>query len=259
MNFNEYYEALEPVFYLERLGYAESNTWIGASQTLDTIFAGRQSRDGDEFHLLAGGDFLVRDGKATSITFWHPKHIFEKSYGGRNSSKELFGSLAKIGVTRMISAPQTGVDYAAGRSETKYPKNHARLTYEDHSPTFDTFRALGEVIRGMADHNGLHARFYDFHEERRALLQVSRGEGTARRLLLEIKARENGDIYVRPNEAAVDAAGFVEAVKHLPSVDPAYTHATSFWARGMDLLENDDFIGEIENRIMTGPTAAHAL
>ncbi|NTF16872.1 hypothetical protein G6L37_00335 [Agrobacterium rubi] len=250
MNFNDYYVTTAPIFYLERLGYSDSNTWVGSSRATETIYAGKQSRDGDEFHLLVGGDFLVRDGKATSIDFWVPKHLFEKSYGGRDTAKKLFAEFEKSGDARRIETPASGIDYAAGRSMLKFPDTRARLTYEQHSPTYEAFTGAGDVIRQMAREHGLLANFYDFHEERRALLQVTRKEGDRRTLVLEIKARENGDIYVRPNEKVVDTESFMDALRDLRTVDPNFTYETSFWARGMDLLENDVFLNELEGKFL---------
>lgn len=61
---NEYFEVTEPFNVEVRVGLAESNTFIGSSMALETVYQTVRVEPGDELHLLVGGDFLIRGGKA---------------------------------------------------------------------------------------------------------------------------------------------------------------------------------------------------
>ena len=59
---NEYFSATRPFEAFINRGCTESNTYIGRSQAMATVYSREQVVPGDEVHDLAGGAFLVRDG-----------------------------------------------------------------------------------------------------------------------------------------------------------------------------------------------------
>jgi hypothetical protein len=247
MEWNHYYEVVKPLFYLERKGHAESNTYIGASRVLDAIYEGHQARAGDQFHILVGGNFLVRTDQAVAdVGFWFPKHIFEKSYGGSPTAKGLFEDLEKQGVVRRIPAPTTKLDYAASRAEKTFSPSEPRLRYVENSPTAVQLGNYGSTLATIARDNGLTAKFYDFHEERRARLQITRQEPAGSRHVLDVFVSENGRVYINPSKTVFDVPSFIDAVRKLPDVDPDRIYEASFWARSIDILEDEDFLNVID-------------
>lgn len=250
MDWNHYYRLAEPVFYLDRMGWAKSNTYIGSSQVLDTIYVGRNAWPGDEFHLLAGGDFLLQaDGEIKDVSFWFPKHIFEKSYGGEPTSKGLFAELEKQGVVQRIEAPDGKLPYAAARREEEYPANHPRMAYDEHSTMFEELRDGSSFLRDMANDHGLQANLYDFHLERRAKLQIVKPTEKGRSLVMEIHAREQGDLFVRASEDHFDIESFREMAHTLPDVDPPYISSNCFWVRSHEIFNDETFLNEMESRL----------
>lgn len=247
---NLYYEVVEPIFYLDRVGYSPSNSWIGRSQVLESVFVGRNAVPGDEFHLLVGGDFLLHeDGSLSDVAFWIPKPIFEKSYGGSNTSRDLFVRLKKSGAVRRIAEPGYRIDYAAARRETKFPMTHPQLTREESSVTFQSLRDQAGYLADMAKDFGLQANFYDFGEERRALFQIVKKEPEGRRMVVEFKVMEGGRLYVVPSEHYIDIPSFMEMAKALPEIDTARTYDTSFWMHGTALFNDEGFLNEMESRL----------
>lgn len=78
---NKYYVALEPFEVLRASGSKPSNTWIGASQVIDTIYETVTVQPGEELHDLVGGLFHVDgDGKPHETRLTQPVHIFQAHY-----------------------------------------------------------------------------------------------------------------------------------------------------------------------------------
>jgi Holliday junction resolvase len=250
MSDNIYYEVVESVYYFDRMGHSPSNSWIGRSQVLDSIFVGRNAYDQDEFHLLVGGDFLVREsGPVSDVRFWLPKPVFEKSYGGHNTSRALFAELEKSGEVVRIPAPKQKIDYAGSRKHKEFPETHPRLVREEPSHTLVHLREQAEGVSKLAKQLGLHANFYDFDEERRALLQVVKSEAGIRRVVIEFKATETGRLYVKPSENFFDIPSFMEKARDVPGIDQNRIYESSFWAQHLDLFNDDRFMTEIDERL----------
>lgn len=78
---NRFYVALAPFDILVAVGSKPSNTFIGRSQVIDTIYEARRVMPGEEIHDLVGGTFYVDgDGEPWAARFTHPPHIFEAAY-----------------------------------------------------------------------------------------------------------------------------------------------------------------------------------
>lgn len=248
MDWNHYYEAVEPIFYLERKGHSESNTYIGASRVLDAIYEGHQAREGDQFHLLVGGDFLVRNGKPIAdVSFWFPKHIFEKSYGSRNTSQGLFATLEKQGAVKRIPYPGIDLAYAKARHQEKeFPPNEPRLRYVENSPTAILLTSYGKTLATIARDNDMKVTFQDFHEERRAKLRVTRPEANGHRTVLEVVAPEDGRVYVNSPNETFDISGLIDLARKHPDTDPARIYDNGFWANGLNILEDEEFLDGIQ-------------
>lgn len=247
MNWNTYYEVIEPVYYLDRVGHSPSNSYYGSSQLFDTIFVGRNAEQGDQFHLLAGGNFLVRqDGTISDVGFWLPKPHFEKTYGGGNSAQELFRTLKGAGYVMEVEGPKRSLPYAAARKDMKFPASHPRMTREDTSATFKILAETSDYVAQMAREFGLIAKIYDFDLERRALLQISKVEPEGKRLVIEIKATENGRLYVNPSETYIDIPSFMEMARNLADVDQTRIYEGSFWCHHVEALDDEDFLSQMQ-------------
>ena len=79
--FNKYYTAISPFQILRKAGSKPSNTWIGASRVIDTIYEEVTVMPGEELHDLCGGLFHI-DGEGVSheSRLTRPPHIFEAHY-----------------------------------------------------------------------------------------------------------------------------------------------------------------------------------
>lgn len=247
MNFNKYYEVVESVHYLERVGYSESNSYYGSSQLLDPIFEARNAYPGDQFHLLVGGDFLVQqDGMIRDIAFWMPKPHFEKTYGMGNTSKELFEELKGLGYVIEVEGPKFSLPYADARQNEKFPPSHPRLTREEKSETARMLSEEAAYIVEMAREFDLDAKIYDFGQERRALLQIAKKEPEGNRLVIEVKVTEGGRMYVNPSERYIDIPSFMEMARALPDIDRARTYDGSFWCHHIDSLGDENFLNQMQ-------------
>lgn len=246
---NKYYEVVEPIHYLERKGHALSNTWVGRSQAYDTIFEGKNAVPGDQFHLLAGGDWLLTDaGETPSVTFWMPKHLFEKSYGGVKTSKQLFEELEKAGKVREIPAPDHKISYSILSNLPTLPQGTRTLTRLEQSPEFNALSSNAGDLIGLAGDFGLRYPMYDFGEERRAILRISdiNEAGRLQANIFEAALCENGRAYINPDRQWFDCEAFVAALKDNPHVDSAYIYKESFWVKDIAFLQDPDFIRQVE-------------
>ncbi|WP_315921210.1 hypothetical protein [Mesorhizobium sp. SP-1A] len=247
--FNKYYEVIEPIHYFERKGHALSNTWVGRSQAYDTIFEGKNAVPGDQFHLLAGGDFILTEaGETPSVDFWKPKHLFEKSYGGTNSPKQLFEQFEKAGKVREIPAPDHKIDYTNISKLPTFTQGTRTFTRIENSPTFEMLNQNADDLIGLASDFGLQYPLYDFGEDRRAILRITdvNEAGRLKANIFEAQLREDGRIYIAPNQDWIDGEAFVAALKDNPLVDPAYIYKGRFWATDVAILKEPDLIKQLE-------------
>ena len=245
---NKYFAVVEPVFYLERIGNSLSNTWIGASRAFDTIFVGDNAQMGDEFHLLVGGDFIRKaNGDVRAVTFWHPKPLLEKTYGPMPNSQHLMKELENLGRVMTVDAPRGKVDYAGARDLPKFPEGHPRLTYQSHSETFYHMQNSTDLVRDMAEDRGLSVQFYDFHQDRQVLMQVTKTTDMVRSLVFEARGTERNELHVSPSETWFDRPAFVDALRDGDGVKKGYVYkGRSFWATGIDYLEDDGFLEQLQ-------------
>lgn len=113
---NKYFEFDEPIRWFKAVGLSPSNTYVGRSQAIDTVHRPVLVEPGDQIHALVGGTFVVRaDGTVECGRFTRPKHLFEKSYGGRTSDAALLEQMAKAGRCREIDPPAARLPYAEAR------------------------------------------------------------------------------------------------------------------------------------------------
>jgi len=120
---NRYFEFDEPVHWFRKIGTSASNTYVGRSQVLDTVYQLATIEPGDQVHALVGGTFVARaDGRVEEGVFRLPKHIFEKSYGPMDSDAAFLARVAAAGRCREIAAEQAyKPDYGALRKKG-YPE-----------------------------------------------------------------------------------------------------------------------------------------
>jgi hypothetical protein len=83
MTNNRFFKVTKKFDIFLRVGYSESNTWIGASRMLGSVYRKVSLRRGDEVQDLIGGLFVIRKSgeifeAKMSIDERHP---FEKRYG----------------------------------------------------------------------------------------------------------------------------------------------------------------------------------
>ena len=104
---NRYYEATQDFQALSIVGHKPSNTWIGASQVLDPIYAEITVFAGDEVHDLIGGTFHVEDeDQVQPLTLAkNTRHIFEKSYGAPTPHKQRLERLIAEGLLVATDTP----------------------------------------------------------------------------------------------------------------------------------------------------------
>ncbi len=243
---NRYFEVLEPVYHFRLEGHCPSNCWVGASRAYEPVLTGVNARPGDFFHLLIGGDFLVRDGKAVSeALFWHPKPLFEKTYGPGNNSGELFARLAEIGLVREVSSPEVKTDYSGARNLPTLEEGRRTPTYEEKSTTFMRLAEAASCVTEMARDYGFDVKFYEFHLDRQATMQVSAVYPEGRRRILELRLGENGDMFVNPVSELHDSRSFVDAVKDSEFVKTGYVYRDRLWARDARFLDDDVFLERI--------------
>jgi len=149
---NKYYEFDEAIRWFRAIGHSASNTYIGSSRAIDTVYEPTTINPGDQVHALLGGTFVVRaDGTVEEGKFKLPKHLFEKSYGIRQSDADLCDLMAKAGRCREIEKPAAKADYNAPRKAydaNKLPDlmgNVPRGRKWPNSPTLDF------IIRNYAE------------------------------------------------------------------------------------------------------------
>ncbi|MDW9481700.1 hypothetical protein GOB57_23925 [Sinorhizobium meliloti] len=247
MTHNQYFETIEPVFYFEKIGISLSNTYIGRMRAFDNVYIGRNSEPDDVFHLLIGGDFVVgADGKVREITLWHPKPILEKTYGPLPKSSDVFERLAAQGIARRVPEPTGKTDYASCRNNLpQLPENHFRLRYDAKSTTREALEDLAAPMTEIASGLGLQVAVRDFHEDRRAILQIVRVTPTKRELVFETHLLENGELLVKPSEAFFDCPGFVGALRGLSSVKQTHVYDKAFWTKSAQFLQEDCFLDQL--------------
>jgi hypothetical protein len=243
---NYYFEVVEPLFYFDKIGISLSNTYIGASRAFDNIYVGRNAEPGDVFHLLVGGDFLSKDdGQEQRVAFRHPKPLLEKSYGGGVTSHALFAALEKRGIVREIAKPDHVLDFKALNESRKYPESHPRLRYDETSASFKSIVDAAQSLKGLADYAGLTTSFYDYHLERRAVVQLSVEATRAR--VFEAQLDEEGELFIRPSPGFFDCEAFVEAVRNSPFAKTGHIHNDCLWATDAAILDSDELIMHVRD------------
>lgn len=247
--FNKYYEVIEPLHYFERIGSAPSNTYIGASQAYDTIFEGKNAVPGDQFHLLVGGDFMLNDlGETPSVSFWIPKHLFEKTYGMAATSKQLFEQLEAAGIVREIPKPDTYISYSNISQLPTFPLGTRTITRLEQSPTFTNLSEASRKLSKLTKDNGLRSLYFDFNEDRKATLFIADVNASNRiqETILEVKVSENGRTYILPSTNSFNCEKFLSAMKSNPMVDKSRIYDASFWATDVNILKDQEFIKQVE-------------
>lgn len=75
-----HYAVAEPVIGYVIEGYVDSNTYVGSSRALATLYTALTIQPEDEIHDLPGGLFLVREGACVGEMHWRlpEKHLFER-------------------------------------------------------------------------------------------------------------------------------------------------------------------------------------
>lgn len=136
---NSYYEFDKPVRWFKAVGTSVSNTSIGSSRCIDTVFEQTLANPGDTVHALFGGSFLVRkDGSVEEGRFRLPKHIFLKTYGPPELDTDILERLAKRGACHQVPAPANRVDYGAPRKAVaarRFPDCTGITTPENYAET----------------------------------------------------------------------------------------------------------------------------
>ncbi|MCS4090102.1 hypothetical protein [Rhizobium sp. BK176] len=240
---NHYFETVDPIFYFEKVGISLSNVSIGRLQAFDNIYVGRNSKPGDVFHLLVGGNFLMgADGKLSEIDLWHPKPLLESSYGPGPNPEALFTRYEKAGIARRVPAPERKVDYASCRKTPQLPENHVRLRYDGASATLARLTEAGGAVSGMADDLGLAVKMADFHMERVATMRIAKATGGT---VLDMRMNEAGEVFVRTWPGFVDASSFVDAQRDHPLFKTGYGSETSFWVTDASFLEDQTFLDHL--------------
>jgi len=69
MDDNQYYRVIAPFPLLVRDGVEPAQVYIGTSQAMQQLWRSQMAQPGDEIHLLVGGNFIVRDGRADEFDF----------------------------------------------------------------------------------------------------------------------------------------------------------------------------------------------
>lgn len=245
---NKYYEVIEPLHYFERIGSAPSNTWVGASQAHDTIFEGKNASPGDQFHLLAGGDFILTEvGETAPVSFWKPPHLFEAHYHRKNS-KELFQELEKEGLVREIPAPEHKVSYTNISHLPTFPQGTKTITRQESSPVFQTLTQSSDDLSALADDFCLRLLAYDFHEERRAIFKIADVNQNNRlaATIFEVQLCEDGKLFVLPSSNWFNCGEFISAMEDHPLVDKSRIYPGSFWATDVAILKDPELIKQVE-------------
>ncbi|MBY3157198.1 hypothetical protein HFO56_33275 [Rhizobium laguerreae] len=260
---NHYFEAVEPIFYLEKVGISLSNVHIGRLQAFDNVYIGRNSKPGDVFHLLVGGNFVVSaDGKISEIDMWHPKPLLESSYGPRATASQLFERYEKAGVARRMQSPEGKIDYASCRALPQLPENHVRLRYDGSSATLTRLVEAGGLVSGLADDLGFEVKRGDFHTERVATMRVVRNEDGKSETVFDMRLTEAGELFIRPWPPFFDCPAFVDAQRGHPHFKTGYGSREAFWVTDASFLEDDTFLDQLaigfDKAAGVKPTAAAA-
>lgn len=243
---NAWFEVVDEVFHFRLDGHRPSNTWIGASRAFDPILRGTNAKAGDVFHLLHGGSFLVKpDGSASSVSFWHPKPLLEKSYGPGNDMMALFRSFEMAGLVREIDRPEAEVDYRAARDVPTFQESHPALAYEETSATYRRLVDAGSCTSEMASDAGLEVKFYDFHLERRAIMHVVKVNPTNRSRILEVQMTERGEVLIKPSETHFELDQFIPAIKATSHNKNGYGGETMMWATSPDILDDTVYLERV--------------
>lgn len=244
--YNHYFETVEPIFYFERVGISLSNVSIGRLQAFDNIYVARNSKPGDVFHLLVGGNFLVgADGKVSEIDLWHPKPLLESSYGPRQNPQALFERYENNGIARRVPPPEGKVDYASCRNLPQLPENHVRLRYEASSVTLARLTETGRQVSGMADDLGLLVQKDDFHTERVATMRIAKATGGRPDTVFDMRLTEAGEVFVRPWPGFFDCPAFVDAQRDHPHFKTGYGSREAFWVTDASFFESDTFLEQL--------------
>lgn len=156
---NKYFRVDRPFRVWCHLGFSDSNTYIGSSRCINTVMEARNAKPGDVIHALVGGTFMVTAEGPRAISTQAPKHIFEKSYGGRKADAFWFAESMKDFVTE-IPAPSAKVDYAgvlAKVSANRMRELHPEVIEVEPSPGMVALRRIFSL-----DVFDLEARQVDF-------------------------------------------------------------------------------------------------
>jgi len=172
---NRYYEVVEPFFHFQKVGWAESNTYIGASMALTSVHESRNAEPGAQIHSLVGGLFLVDGDEVHEIALRTSKSILEKSYLHRPDS-EFLDAMVESGALRRIDEPVKNVAYGAARKGGRqFPKHTGQVIWIDHSQAFEEMKmAFPDLMAAVANEEGWKAEISDVGLERDVTVSLSK-------------------------------------------------------------------------------------
>ena len=102
---NKYYTADKEFTVLRAIGSKPSNTYIGNSQVIDTVYAKTTVLPGEELHDLVGGLFHIdSEGTPYEIRLTPPVHIFQAKYHWRAEGDRI-KELLKDGAIKPEESP----------------------------------------------------------------------------------------------------------------------------------------------------------
>lgn len=169
---NKFYEVVEPFFHFRRVGHAESNTYIGRSMALTTVYESHNAEPGTQIHALVGGTFHIDGDEPHDIALNLPKPILEKTYFRRPDSYYL-DQLAARGALKVIDKPQAKIDYASGRKTKEFPPLSGQLITIDRSNEFETIRfGCPDLKDAVEAANGYTISVSEMGESRSVTLEV---------------------------------------------------------------------------------------
>lgn len=238
---NSYFEVVEPIFYFRPVGKALSNTWVGSSRVVDTVFAGCTAKPGDVFHCLVGGDFVAGSRELSGCSFQMPKHIFEKSYGPAFSATMLMTELAALGRVIETGAPEERPDYGAARALPDLPANTPRLTYRERSPQYGELLWDANDLLRMVGSDALNVTARDFDERRQVELRIYEGKS----LFLSLTMNEDRSLLVKVGKDHFDGASFVDGLRTNSLVRKTHVYHDGFWADDASFLKEGAFLDEV--------------
>jgi hypothetical protein len=166
-----YYRVNFPLHYLRIVGGTPSNSHIGRSQAITTIFEADNAEVDDELHSKPGGLFLVRGNTATEIRFTKFPDVMLKDAGDISVPRRI-AEMVDQGVLEKLEIPLFSPSNTISFERHNLPQSTPEVTYRQHSIEYGSMWDTFGSLKPKADEHGFKVYLNDIGVFRKITFQV---------------------------------------------------------------------------------------